>query len=60
MVRGSRKSAANCDTHCDVQYSENNEDLERVSYIEFNLLCTRVVVVKEVWDALRRSPHDVT
>ena len=60
LVRGSRKSAANCDTHCDVQYSENNEDFERVSYIEYNSLCTRVVVVKEGLDALRRSSHNVT
>jgi len=48
LVRGSRKSTANCDTHCDVQHSENDENLERDSYKEITSLCTRIVVVEGV------------
>ena len=33
LVRGSRKNAANCDTHCDVRNSENRQDFERILYI---------------------------
>ena len=29
LVRGSRKSTANCDKHCDVRNSENRQSIER-------------------------------
>ena len=34
LVRGSRKNAANCDTHCDVRNSEIRQVFERILYIE--------------------------
>ena len=34
LVRGSRKNAANCDTHCEVRNSENRQDFERILYTE--------------------------
>ena len=34
LVRGSRKNAANCDTHCEVRNSENLQDFERILYAE--------------------------
>ena len=38
LVRGSRKNAANCDTHCDVRNSEIRQVFERILYIEFYLM----------------------
>ncbi len=45
LVRGSRKSTANCDKHCDVQHSESERNFERDSCIEESSLCIWIVVV---------------
>ena len=45
LVRGSRKSTANCDKHCDVRNSENQQDFERVLCIEEISVCTWIGVI---------------